>query len=801
MSQRVEKGPKFRPNIPIRRPVASGSSSGSAPASSSKAASSSASGSTPTPAAAASQTQHGQGTEDGAEAAQDESGASTTAAGASSTSTSTQPTRGSAIRPPSQIVAAGLRLTSRATAISPGQPLQSSSSRATSGAITPRSSGSAPLRPPPARITVGRQLPTPPSSQGSASRPRARPVGALDRQNSDAATGAGDSSSRSQDIDVEEGADDDAEGAQQQHARQTGDAEEDDGMEPGEDESSHEPKRKAPRAKKLTIDEEEAAYEEQEAEIADERRPDDDVSMAELSHYEVRSGRASRRTFDMMRKHEAHKRELKAERQELIDKLVRKRKAGKDWNDKFGSDEEEAAADEKRRRLRKQQKQRARRAGDGEGSEEEEEEDEGGSGDEDDGEETEENVARILANEAGDGDSDDGLSMSSDEGSDNDDAHTSMAGRKKKLKDALAPAAASAGKGKKNKRGQSKNAPLAPAADSGSSSGSDSEDGMFGESQAAVQIRLGPDGRPVLSESSLTVDPTKMADVFDAGVEGVTSVIETERFINSSTRGKRSVNARWAKEETDKFYMAISQWGTDFEMIARLFPTRSRHQIKLKFSREEKQDPDRVNLAFKTRIPVDLEAYGLAVGRNLSGPAPKISVKKPDDYLKMEEQERLLRESGDVIGSRAEMQGGSSTGRAGSESRRTERGSSADRRRSVSVGQTAGEGQSEGEDGAAVSGGEENAGPSSSTMRRSVTPGGSRRRSGSNAGSQGGTAANHPARATQRRGYDRERDRERAKALAEEQRKERERLHRAGSRRGGGVAYESQEVVLGDADD
>jgi transcription factor TFIIIB component B'' len=39
---------------------------------------------------------------------------------------------------------------------------------------------------------------------------------------------------------------------------------------------------------------------------------------------------------------------------------------------------------------------------------------------------------------------------------------------------------------------------------------------------------------------------------------------------------------------------ALSQWGTDFEMIARLFPHRNRRQVKLKFSREERVNPDKV---------------------------------------------------------------------------------------------------------------------------------------------------------------------------------------------------------------
>ena len=49
---------------------------------------------------------------------------------------------------------------------------------------------------------------------------------------------------------------------------------------------------------------------------------------------------------------------------------------------------------------------------------------------------------------------------------------------------------------------------------------------------------------------------------------------------------------------------AINQFGTDFEMIARLFPGRTRKMIKNKWNREEVINDARVTNALMTKVPV-----------------------------------------------------------------------------------------------------------------------------------------------------------------------------------------------------
>src|SRR5262249_2490563 len=54
---------------------------------------------------------------------------------------------------------------------------------------------------------------------------------------------------------------------------------------------------------------------------------------------------------------------------------------------------------------------------------------------------------------------------------------------------------------------------------------------------------------------------------------------------------------RWTMESTDIFYDCLRKFGTDFMVIAKCFPNRTRREIKAKFVREERDDPERVHEA------------------------------------------------------------------------------------------------------------------------------------------------------------------------------------------------------------
>ncbi|PQM35716.1 transcription factor TFIIIB component B homolog isoform X1 [Prunus yedoensis var. nudiflora] len=73
-------------------------------------------------------------------------------------------------------------------------------------------------------------------------------------------------------------------------------------------------------------------------------------------------------------------------------------------------------------------------------------------------------------------------------------------------------------------------------------------------------------------------------------------------LLNYQSYMDKTPTIRWSKQDTELFYEAIQQCGSDFTMIQELyFPGRTRHQIKLKFKKEERQNPLRINEAVLSR--------------------------------------------------------------------------------------------------------------------------------------------------------------------------------------------------------
>lgn len=149
----------------------------------------------------------------------------------------------------------------------------------------------------------------------------------------------------------------------------------------------------------------------------------------------------------------------------------------------------------------------------------------------------------------------------------------------------------------------------------------------FGENRFAVQTRI-VDGKIVLDERSLYADyRDEEQQAREQRNWEVVDEREGDQFVNSASRSKQRRTQRWSVEETERFFHAVSQWGTDFEMITRLFPHRTRREIKSKWTKESRQNPKRLDDAFTRRTAVDLKAYGHAAGVDLSGPPPVIEPK------------------------------------------------------------------------------------------------------------------------------------------------------------------------------
>ncbi|XP_057966193.1 uncharacterized protein LOC131156489 isoform X2 [Malania oleifera] len=78
-------------------------------------------------------------------------------------------------------------------------------------------------------------------------------------------------------------------------------------------------------------------------------------------------------------------------------------------------------------------------------------------------------------------------------------------------------------------------------------------------------------------------------------------VQEDNSLLNYQSYMDKVPSARWSKQETELFYEAVRQFGADISMIQQLFPNRTRRQVKLKYKKEERQHPSRLDDALRNR--------------------------------------------------------------------------------------------------------------------------------------------------------------------------------------------------------
>ncbi|CAI9097040.1 OLC1v1033336C1 [Oldenlandia corymbosa var. corymbosa] len=89
---------------------------------------------------------------------------------------------------------------------------------------------------------------------------------------------------------------------------------------------------------------------------------------------------------------------------------------------------------------------------------------------------------------------------------------------------------------------------------------------------------------------------------------------ECPDYINYQTYMIKTPRSRWTKQDTELFYQAMRTIGPDFSLIERLFPDKTRKQIKLKYKKEERQHPMRLHEAGSNPAK-DHSLYNLLIER------------------------------------------------------------------------------------------------------------------------------------------------------------------------------------------
>ncbi|TQN70008.1 Transcription factor TFIIIB component B'' [Colletotrichum shisoi] len=138
--------------------------------------------------------------------------------------------------------------------------------------------------------------------------------------------------------------------------------------------------------------------------------------------------------------------------------------------------------------------------------------------------------------------------------------------------------------------------------------------------QATSMASTGPqfqiiDGQIVVDQNSLSLDRHALAA---AAAEGEDMLeIEENDFTTLTTQNSYRTGSKlkgpnvWTEEETELFYRGLRMFGTDFQMISGMFPGKNRRHVKMKFNREERHAPARIDaiLVGKKELHINLEEY------------------------------------------------------------------------------------------------------------------------------------------------------------------------------------------------
>jgi transcription factor TFIIIB component B'' len=119
------------------------------------------------------------------------------------------------------------------------------------------------------------------------------------------------------------------------------------------------------------------------------------------------------------------------------------------------------------------------------------------------------------------------------------------------------------------------------------------------------------DGQIVVNQQSLQID-RHAAAAAEAGEMAQVEEDEFSRRVTSASYRRKPLGPNhWTYNETERFYRALAMFGTNFQMISQMFPNKDRRQVKLKFNREERFCPKRVNAALigEHRTEIDLDEF------------------------------------------------------------------------------------------------------------------------------------------------------------------------------------------------
>jgi len=115
------------------------------------------------------------------------------------------------------------------------------------------------------------------------------------------------------------------------------------------------------------------------------------------------------------------------------------------------------------------------------------------------------------------------------------------------------------------------------------------------ETNPVPQVKVAPDGSIIIDEASTLIETTAAKKAKEDLLKSPLVFESANNPTNYGSWGKKKKNADWSDKDTIKFYKALSVFGTDFTLMEGVFKKRSRHELKMKFKKEERANLGLVN--------------------------------------------------------------------------------------------------------------------------------------------------------------------------------------------------------------
>ncbi|XP_004289764.1 PREDICTED: uncharacterized protein LOC101303570 [Fragaria vesca subsp. vesca] len=117
--------------------------------------------------------------------------------------------------------------------------------------------------------------------------------------------------------------------------------------------------------------------------------------------------------------------------------------------------------------------------------------------------------------------------------------------------------------------------------------------------------------------------------------------VSTSSFsLNYASFMKKPRPVKWSEQDTELFYEGIELFGSEFHMVALLFPGRTRDHIKFKHKKEKRQNPLRIDEALHHQ-PKDNSKYARVINEMLkvARQTQKSNSDELSDIIDLEEEE------------------------------------------------------------------------------------------------------------------------------------------------------------------